>query len=84
LNAHDSTFQGCTTGSVYKNGTAFDFSMDFHDTPNNNNLIQDVDCGLCTRVYLAGGKVPNSAFKAGKLIRSECFDIRLNYLAKSN
>ena len=83
MSAHDATITRCTTGSVYKNGTAFDFNMDFHDMPNNNNLIQDVDCGLCTRVYLSGGNVPNSAFKAGRR-RSECFDMRLNCLANSN
>ena len=37
---HDVTFFTYTTGSVYKNGSAVDLSVDWHDTPSNGNLVQ--------------------------------------------
>ena len=108
---HDVTFFTYTTGSVYKNGSAVDLSVDWHDTPSNGNLVQvrrgdecaptvrarnkllasppyeghvpschslsthdrfvclsppqGLNCGKCSRLYMSGGKSPNSAYKAG-------------------
>ena len=32
-------------------------AVDFHDTANNGNLVQGLDCGLCSRLYMSGGNM---------------------------
>ena len=40
-------------------------AVDFHDTANNGNLVQGLDCGLCSRLYMSGGNMGDGSEEEG-------------------
>jgi len=52
---HDVSLLGWTFDNVIRNGRGTDLAFDAHSVPACGNLIQDVDCGRCSRMWAHGG-----------------------------